>query len=82
MWMKTLSFLFRYVNVDDGWAVARDPKDHTLVPDPVKWPHGMKAVADYVHARGLLLGIYSARSNTTCAGKSNSVSAGGGGRAR
>ena len=62
---------YRYINIDDGWAVARDDKNQTLIPDPTKWPHGMKAVADYVHSKGLLLGIYSARSNKTCAGASN-----------
>jgi len=37
-----------------------------LVPDPVRFPHGIKAVADYVHAKGLKLGIYTSAGIKTC----------------
>lgn len=46
------------VNIDDCWqASTRDAVTDELVADPAKFPHGIKAVADYVHSRGLLLGI-------------------------
>lgn len=50
---------YEYVIMDDCWSQrTRDDKGR-LVPNPVKFPNGIKAVADYVHARGLKLGIYS-----------------------
>ncbi len=59
---------YTYIVVDDGWeALERDP-DGQLVPDPVKFPHGMKVVADYVHARGLKFGIHNCAGKTTCNG--------------
>ncbi len=39
-----------------------------LVADPIKFPHGMKAVADYVHAKGLKFGLYNCAGTKTCAG--------------
>lgn len=59
---------YKYVNLDDCWAAStRDANGH-LRADPTKFPHGMKAVADYVHARGLKLGIYEDVGTKTCAG--------------
>jgi alpha-galactosidase len=49
---------YEYVNVDDCWALPNRDANGNLVPDPVKFPHGIKAVADYVHSRGLKFGIY------------------------
>lgn len=54
-----------YVNIDDGWQGER-AADGTLRPN-AKFPD-MKALADYVHARGLKLGIYSSPGPKTCAG--------------
>ncbi|CAO2820740.1 unnamed protein product [Amaranthus hypochondriacus] len=55
-----------YVNIDDCWNKAtRDSKDQ-LVPDPKTFPSGIKALADYVHAKGLKLGIYSDAGVFTC----------------
>src|SRR5215216_6336000 len=58
---------YKYVNLDDCWARpqnspdgSRDAEGH-LVPDPVRFPNGIKAVADYVHSKGLKLGIYTDR---------------------
>lgn len=51
---------------DDCWAVNRTASG-VLVPDPVAFPDGMKAVADYVHSKGLKFGIYTDRGNYTCA---------------
>ncbi|TSB21249.1 glycoside hydrolase family 27 protein [Streptomyces benahoarensis] len=57
---------YTYVNLDDCWAMpTRDPKGQ-LVPDPVRFPHGIKAVADYVHAKGLKFGIYTSAGTRTC----------------
>ena len=60
---------YTYLVLDDAWmAKERDPKTGDLVPDPVKFPHGMKAVADYVHSKGLKFGLYNCAGTLTCAG--------------
>jgi len=60
---------YRYIVLDDGWmAMARDPKTGDLVADPKKFPHGMKALADYVHSKGLKFGLYNCAGRKTCAG--------------
>ena len=41
---------YEYVNIDDCWQVERRP-DGTIQPDPVRFPSGMKALADYAHSR-------------------------------
>lgn len=57
---------YEYVNIDDCWAeIARDNKGY-LVPKNSTFPSGMKALADYVHAKGLKLGIYSDAGYFTC----------------
>ncbi|MBV8971482.1 MAG: glycoside hydrolase family 27 protein [Sphingomonadaceae bacterium] len=58
---------YRYVIIDDCWEGARD-KDGNLTAEPTRFPSGIKALADYVHARGLLFGIYSDGGIKTCAG--------------
>jgi len=62
---------YEYVNIDDCWATSRD-KNGTVIADPKSFPNGMKAVADYVHAKGLKFGIYSDRGTKTCAGRPGS----------
>jgi alpha-galactosidase len=58
---------YQYVNLDDCWALpARDPATGRLVPDPVRFPNGIKAVADYVHGKGLKFGIYTSAGTKTC----------------
>src|SRR5262249_34180829 len=59
---------YQYVNLDDCWLSHNRDASGNLQPDPVKFPHGIKAVADYVHARGLKLGIYEDVGTATCAG--------------
>ncbi|MCU1659327.1 MAG: agaA, partial [Pseudonocardiales bacterium] len=59
---------YTYVNIDDCWLTHSRDAAGNLVPDPVKFPHGIRAVADYVHARGLKLGIYEDAGTATCAG--------------
>jgi alpha-galactosidase len=57
-----------YVNIDDCWQVSRDAKAN-IVPDPQRFPHGMKAVGDYIHSLGLKFGVYSDAGSQTCAGR-------------
>jgi alpha-galactosidase len=54
------------VNLDDCWAAPQRDAAGRLVPDPVRFPHGIAALADYVHARGLRLGIYTSAGTLTC----------------
>ena len=60
---------YEYIVLDDGWMVKdhRD-KNGDLIPDPVKFPHGMKALIDYVHSKGLKFGLYNCAGTQTCAG--------------
>ncbi|WP_369387575.1 NPCBM/NEW2 domain-containing protein [Streptomyces sp. CG1] len=57
---------YRYVNLDDCWALPHRDADGKLVPDPARFPNGIKAVADYVHSKGLKLGIYTSAGTKTC----------------
>ncbi|GAA2476413.1 NPCBM/NEW2 domain-containing protein [Streptomyces longisporus] len=57
---------YQYVNLDDCWALPTRDADGKLVPDPARFPNGIKAVADYVHAKGLKLGIYTSAGTKTC----------------
>ncbi|MGW6793470.1 NPCBM/NEW2 domain-containing protein [Streptomyces chartreusis] len=57
---------YEYVNLDDCWALPSRDANGKLVPDPIRFPGGIKAVADYVHAKGLKLGIYTSAGTKTC----------------
>ena len=57
---------------DDCWAKSRDSNGHIL-PDPIAFPSGMLAVADYVRSRGLTFGMYTAIGNLTCAHRPGSA---------
>lgn len=59
---------YEYLVIDDCWSLKERDKNGRLAADPVKFPHGMKAVADYVHSKGLKFGMYSCAGNLTCAG--------------
>lgn len=59
---------YEYLIIDDCWSLKERDAEGNLVPDPEKFPHGMKAVANYVHSRGLKFGIYSCAGILTCAG--------------
>ena len=59
---------YQYFVLDDGWMAMERDKQGSLVADPAKFPHGMKAFADYVHTKGLKFGIYNCAGNKTCAG--------------
>ena len=47
---------YEYVNIDDCWQVERSPNG-SINADPARFPGGMKALADYVHKRGLKFGL-------------------------
>ncbi|MFD4231183.1 NPCBM/NEW2 domain-containing protein [Streptomyces sp. NPDC058545] len=57
---------YQYVNLDDCWAKPQRNADGKLEADPVRFPNGIKAVADYVHSKGLKLGIYTSAGTKTC----------------
>ncbi|WP_189134308.1 NPCBM/NEW2 domain-containing protein [Wenjunlia tyrosinilytica] len=57
---------YTYVNLDDCWAKTSRDSSGNLVPDPVRFPNGIKAVADYVHSKGLKFGIYTSAGTKTC----------------
>jgi alpha-galactosidase len=59
---------YRYVNLDDCWMAPTRDAGGSLQADPKKFPSGIKALADYVHAKGLKLGIYLDRGTKTCSG--------------
>lgn len=59
---------YEYLCIDDCWmAPERDPEDR-LQADPQRFPGGIRRLADYVHSKGLKLGIYADVGNKTCAG--------------
>ncbi|EHK97738.1 putative alpha-galactosidase B [Glarea lozoyensis 74030] len=61
---------YNYINVDDCWAVkdGRDKVTGKIIPDPVKFPTGIRGLADKIHGLGLKVGIYSSAGTKTCAG--------------
>jgi alpha-galactosidase len=63
---------YDHVFMDDGWQGGRDNRNN-IIPDPKKFPSGIKALADYVHGKGLKLGIYSDAAPLTCAGYTASL---------
>src|ERR1700726_434590 len=62
---------YQYVVIDDCWQVGRD-RNGNIVADPKHFPSGMKALADYVHAKGLKFGLYSDAGTKTCQGRPGS----------
>jgi alpha-galactosidase len=57
---------YEYIVIDDMWSLKERDKDGRWVPDPEKFPHGMKYLADYVHSKGLKFGMYSCGGYMTC----------------
>jgi alpha-galactosidase len=62
---------YQYINIDDCWHGTRDSLGF-IHPDAKRFPSGMKALADYVHSKGLKLGIYSDAGAQTCGGRPGS----------
>jgi alpha-galactosidase len=63
---------YQYIVIDDCWQVQRDSSGN-IVPDAKNFPSGIKALADYVHSRGLKFGIYSDAGSMTCAKRPGSL---------
>jgi len=61
-----------YLNLDDCWHGKRDSLGF-ITADPVKFPSGIKALADYIHSKGLKIGIYSDAGRQTCGGRPGSL---------
>jgi alpha-galactosidase len=56
---------YQYVNIDDCWQVSRDAQG-TIVANPARFPSGIKALANYVHGKGLKMGVYTDAGTLTC----------------
>lgn len=56
---------YQFINIDDGYFGGRD-KNGNLQANKAKFPHGMKALADYVHSKGLKAGMYTDAGINTC----------------
>lgn len=64
-----LQYGYEYINIDDCWSeLQRDNVTHDLVADRKRFPNGIKKLSDYVHSKGLKMGIYSDIGTKTCAG--------------
>jgi alpha-galactosidase len=63
---------YQYIVIDDCWQKSRDA-DGNIQADPERFPSGIKALADYVHSKGLKFGIYSDAGSLTCAGRPGSA---------
>jgi alpha-galactosidase len=68
--MKDLGY--QYINIDDLWQLPDRDDNGKIQINNEKFPHGIKAVADYVHSKGFKLGIYSDAANLTCGGVAGS----------
>ncbi len=67
--MKDAGYL--YINLDDCWHGERDSLGF-IHADPERFPSGIKALADYIHSKGLKIGIYSCAGYKTCGGRPGS----------
>jgi len=56
---------YEYIVIDDCWQIERDSEGN-IVPDPERFPSGIKTLADYIHSKGLKFGIYSCVGSRTC----------------
>lgn len=59
---------YQYVDIDDCWLSKSRDSEGRLQADPVRFPSGIKGLADYMHAKGLKLGVYGDVGTRTCAG--------------
>ena len=56
-----------YIVIDDCWEAKERDAAGNLVPDPLKFPHGLKALGDYLHSKGFKFGIHNCAGTRTCA---------------
>ena len=68
--LRTLGYSF--VCTDDAWMGPRGA-DGVVTSDPTRFAGGIKNLTDYIHARGLRFGIYSAASSVVCSGRAGSL---------
>ena len=59
---------YNYIVLDDGWMTRERDSNGNLVPDPIKFPSGMKVLIEYIHSKGLKFGLYNCAGTQTCAG--------------
>ncbi len=59
---------YRYVWLDGGWWSGTRDANGNITVDPQQWPNGMRGVADYIHSKGLLAGIYTDAGANGCGG--------------
>lgn len=57
---------YEYVHLADCWTLQERGPDGRLIPDPYLYPSGMKALADYIHSKGLKFGMYLDMGMLTC----------------
>ena len=62
--LKDAGYVF--LNLDDNWMDTKRDSNGDLTHNPKTFPSGMKAMADYVHAKGLKFGLYGDRGKRTC----------------
>src|ERR1700746_2423145 len=63
---------YNFVNLDDCWQTGRDPTRNNLAASE-RFPSGIKALADYIHGKGLKLGLYTDMGTMTCAKRPGSI---------
>ena len=59
---------YRYIVIDDGWEAMERDSEGNLIPDPERFPSGMKALGDYLHKKGFKFGIHNCAGSKTCSG--------------
>src|SRR6266498_2612441 len=57
---------YTYVNIDEGWWQGTRDAAGNITVDTAEWPGGMKAIADYIHSKGLKAGIYTDAGRDGC----------------
>ena len=60
---------YEYLIIDDCWSHCTRDSAGRLKANPDRFPRGIKALADYIHSKGLKIGIYSCCGLHTCAAK-------------
>ncbi|KAJ3042207.1 hypothetical protein HDV00_007917 [Rhizophlyctis rosea] len=59
---------YQYIVIDDCWSLKSRNSSGYLVPDPSKFPNGIKGLADQIHSMGLKFGLYGCAGTKTCGG--------------
>jgi hypothetical protein len=57
---------YKYINIDEGWWQGTRDSAGNITVDESEWPGGMKAIADYIHGKGLKAGIYTDAGKDGC----------------